>query len=145
MFASLLQALGVNSSFFVQFSVFLLFYPVLSRLLFRPYFHLHNQREQETVERMKQAEQLLEKKQNLQEKYKKKAYIINEAFNKMYNQKSKSLKEHFVNKKMQEKQKIQREFEKKQQAFLKEVSEVEKFLQSEVKGLTKVAVDRLVS
>ena len=145
MFTSLLQALGVNSSFFIQFSIFLLFYPILSRWLFRPYFRLHSQRERETVERMKKAEQLLEKKQNLQEKYEKKAYLINKAFNKMYSQKSKSLKEYVVNKKIQERQKIQKEFEKQQQTFLKEISEVEKLLQSEVKGLTKVAVDRLIS
>ena len=145
MFASLLQALGVNSSFFVQFFIFLLFYPVLSCLLFRPYFRFHNKREQETVERIKQAEQLLEKKQNLQEEYEKKAYAINEAFNRMYSQESKSLKEHFLNKKIQDRQEIQKEFEKKQQGFFKEMNEAEKLLQSEVSGLTKVAVNRLIS
>ena len=145
MFVSLLQALGVNSSFFIQFSIFFIFYPILSRLLFRPYFRLHSQRERETVERMKQAEQLLEKKQNLQKKYEKKAYAINETFNKMYAQEGKLLKECFLDKKLQERQKIQEELEKKQQAFFKEMNEVEKLLQSEVKGLAKVAMDRLIS
>ena len=145
MFASLLQALGVNSSFFVQFFIFLLFYPVLSRLLFRPYFRLHNKREQETMERMEKAERLSERRQHLQKEYKEKAYAVNEAFNKMYNRESKILRERFLNKKMQDKQENQRAFEEKRQVFLKEIKEAEKLLQTEVKGLTKIAVDRLIS
>lgn len=145
MFTSLLQALGVNSSFFVQFFIFLLFYPILSRLLFRPYLRLHSQRERETIERVKQAEKLLEKKQSLQKKYEKKAYTINEEFNRIYHQKSKSLRERFLNKKNQDRQKAQQEFIEKQNLLFKEVKEVEKLLQSEVKELTTAAVGRLIS
>ena len=145
MFSSLTQALGVDSTFFVQFLIFLLFYPVLSRLLFRPYCQLQDQRERETVERMKQAEKLKEKKQILQKEYEKTARHFNEEFNKTYNEESKKLKEIFLKQRIKNQKKTQKEYEQKNKTLLQEIKEAEAQMQSEINQLTKEAVDRLVS
>lgn len=145
MFVSLIQALGVDSTFFIQFGIFLLFYPILSRLLFLPYFKLQNQREKETVERMKQVEKLEEKKKKLQQEYEQKAHGINERFSKMYNEESKLLKESFLRRKEEKKEENKKIYEQKVEALLQEVKEAEGQMGDEVNQLAKMAINRLIS
>lgn len=145
MFSSLMQALGVNSSFFIQFLIFLFFYPLISRFLFRPYFKLHIQREKETLERMKQVEKLKEKKEGLQKEYNEKVRCINEEFTKLYQQESRQIKEHFLKQRINNQVKTKKEYEEKRKSFLKEVKEIEVKMQAEVPQLAKSALDHLVS
>ena len=145
MFASLIQALGVDGTFFVQFIIFLLFYPVLSRFLLRPYFQLQNQREKETVGCMKQAEKLKEKQLSLKEQYERKARDINEQFNKLYGEESKKLRELFLQRRMKNQEEIQKEYEQEKEGFFQEVEIAKNRLQSEVNELTGEAVERLIS
>lgn len=145
MFVSLIQALGVDSTFFIQFGIFLLFYPILSRLLFLPYFKLQNQREKETVERMKQVEKLGEEKKKLQQEYEQKAHEVNEQFSKMYNKKSKLLKESFLRRKEEKKEENKKIYEQKVEALLQEVKEAEGQMDDEINQLAKMAINRLMS
>lgn len=145
MFSSLIQALGVDSSFFIQFVIFLFFYPILSSFLFRPYFRFQNQREKETSERMRQVAKLKEKKEALQEVYNEKARSINEEFNRLYQQKSKQMRESFLKERVNNQKKIQREYEERSKAFFNQVVEAEDQIQKEVYQIAKIAADRLTS
>ena len=145
MFSSLLQALAVDSTFFVQFFIFLAIYPVLSRLLFRPYFQLENQRERETRFRMQKAEELKKKKEDLRREYEQKAHDIKEGFNKLYNQKSKELRKSFLKVKTQNQKEIQKEHEQKNKVLFQEIKEAEAQLQAEIEPLTRTAVECLIS
>ncbi len=145
MFVSLIQALGVDSTFFIQLVIFLLFYPILSRLLFLPYFKLQNQREKETVERMKEVTSLEQEKERLQEEYKKRAHEINETFNKIYMKESKLLRESFLKRREKKQAENKDQYEKKIKDLLQEIKTVEEQLNKEVNQLTEVAVSRLIS
>ena len=145
MFSSLVQALGVDNSFFIQFLVLLLFYPVLSRLLFYPYFKFHNQREEETLDRMNRVEKLKEKKVSLQEIYNKKAHFVNAEFNRIYQQNGKQIKESFLQERESKQIKIQKEYEEKSKAFFHEIKQAEDQVQKEVDEIAKMVVNRLIS
>lgn len=145
MFSSLIQALGVDGTFFVQFVIFLLFYPILSHWLFLPYFKLQNQREEETVKRLKQVEELQRKKEHLKKEYEQKAYNINEKFNKIYNEESKQLRQSFLRRRIENQEENRREYERKSQTLLQEIKSAEDQMQSEINQLTEIAVDRLIS
>ena len=145
MFSSLIQALGVDSSFFIQFVIFLFFYPILSSFLFCPYFRFQNQREKETSERMRQVAKLKEKKEALQEVYNEKARSINEEFNRLYQQRSKQMRESFQKERMNNQRKIQREYEERSKVFFNQVVEAEDQVQKEVHQIAKIAVDLLTS
>ena len=145
MFSSLAQALAIDYTFFIQFAIFFLFYPVFSRFLFYPYFQLQNQREQETGERMKQVEKWKTKKQVLQEQYEQKACDLNEDFNKLYNKGSVQIKEVFLENKIKIQKGIQTEYVQKREALMKDIEEAGMNLQADINQLTKAAVNRLVS
>lgn len=140
-----MQSLGVDSTVFVQFFIFLLFYPVLSCLLFRPYFKLQNQKEHETSERMKQAEKFKAKQQNLQEQYKKLTYKFNKEFNDIYNQESQKIKQTFLNRQSKNQAVLLKEFKEKQQIFFQEIKKAESEIQIDIKELTKTATHCLTS
>ena len=145
MFVSLIQALGVDSTFFIQLLIFLLFYPVLSRLLFLPYFKLQNQREKETVERMKKVTLLEQEKKRLKEKNKERTHKINETFNRIYGEESKVLRESFLKRQEKKQQENKNQYEQKIEDLLQEIKTVEGQLHREVNQLAEVAVGRLTS
>ncbi len=92
MFYSIMESLGLNESFFVQFVIFLLIYPVLSKLLFGPYFRLYSKKEKETSLRMKEVEELKKKQELLQAEYERKAKQLNEKFRSLYEKGEKEIK-----------------------------------------------------
>ena len=145
MLASLLQALGVDSTFFIQFGCFLLFYPILSRGLFQPYFRIQNQREKETIECMKEVETLKATQQDLKVKYTKKARELQEKFNLLYNKKSRLLKEAHLKRQAENKEHFLKEYEEKSKILSKQARKAEDSLQPEIKFLTKTAVEHLIS
>ncbi|MDE0120096.1 MAG: hypothetical protein OXM55_08845 [Bdellovibrionales bacterium] len=145
MFSSLAQALAIDYTFFIQFTVFLICYPVFSRLLFYPYVQLQNLRDKETKERMKQVEKWEEKRKILQEQYEQKVRDINEGFNRLYNEGSVRLKEDFFKKKREVQEKIQKGYEKERGKLKEEVEEARRSLKKETNQLVTAAVHRLVS
>ena len=64
MINSLVEALNIDSTFFIQLLFFAVFYPVLSRGLFKPWYRLHTARESLTSSRFKKAEKLKLKKRS---------------------------------------------------------------------------------
>ena len=144
MFSSLAQALGVDSSFFVQFAVFLVFYPVLARALFRPYVRLADKRERETALRIKKAEELKAQTQALEEEYKTKARKLNENFNKLYERESKKLRVELLKQSAQLQEKMQKEHEQKKATVLQEIKTAEKQIQLETDDLIQSAVGKLL-
>jgi len=145
MFSSLLQALGVNSTFFIQFFIFLIFYPVLSRMLFRPYCKILAKKEKETSERMKEAENLKKKKEDLQIEYDLKAKKIDKEFNEMYQKESKKIRDSFAQKRLKSQEDMRVQYNEQRQSLFKEIKDAEDKLQLEIKPLTEITVDRLVS
>ncbi len=145
MFSSLIQALGVNDTFFIQFLIFLALYPILSRALFYPYFQLNNQRELETRERMKQVDKLKEKQLSLKTKYERKARDIDEQFNKIYSRESKKIQERVLRDRIGNQKELQMENERETKAFLQEIKKTELQMQAEIKQLANITLDRLLS
>ncbi len=144
MFSSLTEALGVDGTLWIQFLIFLFFYPVFSRWLFRPYFHLQNQREKETKERLKQAEKWEKKKQDLEREYETKAQSLNEKFNILYNEGSQKLKEKFSQSRLKGEKVIKEEYKQKKADFFQEMEQAEILMQSEINPLAETALNRLL-
>lgn len=144
MFSSLTQALGVDGTLGIQFLIFLLFYPVLSRWLFRPYFHLQNQREKETKARLKQAEKWEKKKEDLEKEYETKAQNLNKKFNILYSEGSQKLKENFLQNRLNDEKSLEEEYMQKKTTFFQEIEKAEAHLKLEINPLAKTALDRLL-
>ena len=145
MFSSMAEALGINSTFFVQFVIFLLFYPVLSRWFFRPYFQQEQKREQETTKRVQQAEQLKEKQQALEKEYKARAYQLNKDFNTLYNKEIQKLKSAFLNKENQKTEEIKQEYQQKQKSLSQEIKQAQQDMKAEIPALSSAVHQRLLS
>ena len=139
------EALGINSTFFVQFVIFLVFYPVLSRYLFRPYFQQEQKREQETAKRVQQAELLKEKQQALEKEYKAKAYQLNTDFNTLYNKEIQKLKEDFLKKETQKTKEIKQEYQQKQNFLVQEIKQAQQDMLAEIPALSSATAQRLLS
>ncbi|MGE0526349.1 MAG: ATP synthase F0 subunit B [Bdellovibrionales bacterium] len=96
----LLFSLGVNSSLFVQFAIFLVVYVVLKNLLFEPYFRAFNERNERTVGQTEMAERYLSEARELEDKFAIRAKEVNERYKAVFDKsRSEALKEydHLVN------------------------------------------------
>ena len=145
MFSSLIEALGVDGTFFIQFLIFLLFYPLCSRLLFRPYFKLNSQREKETSDRIKKAQQYQQKNEDLKKEYELRARRLSQQFNELYNTKSQTIKAELLKQYTAEQKKLTTEFQKKRTLLQTELKTAGEQLQSEVAPLAQTVKDRLLS
>ena len=145
MFSSLGQALGINSTFFVQFLVFMALYPVLSRMLFRPYFRLHEKREEQTRGRMTKADKWQKEEQALKTQYEQSARQIHLRFEEMYRKESKKLKQNLLEDEEKKQTALRQEYKQKTHELLQEVKEKEQSLYSEAEALSDLACQRLLS
>lgn len=68
---SIFHALGVNSTVFVQFGIFVVFYFIAGRLFFRPYARLFEYRRKETVDDRLAAERMLARAEEKLSEYQK--------------------------------------------------------------------------
>ncbi len=57
--SAVLEQLGLDSTFFIQFGIFAALFFILSRSYFRPFLHLFELRHQKTVEDRESAEKLV--------------------------------------------------------------------------------------
>ncbi len=137
MFSSLAEALGINGTFFVQFLVFLALYPLLSRLLFRPYFRLHEQREEQTRGRMEKADKWRKEEESLKTEYEESARRMNRLFDEMYREKSKKLKQNLLEDEEEKQKELRKEYEQKTRNLLREIKEKEQSLYSETDSLSE--------
>ncbi len=86
----LLNALGVNSTVFVQFAVFLVTYVIVSKILFWPYFRAFEMRTQLTVGRSAEAEKIQAETANLQTEYETVAKDLSSKIRTVYEAKRKA-------------------------------------------------------
>ena len=145
MFSSLFEALGVNSTFFVQFAIFLCFYPVLTSWLIRPYFEVHKKREEKTKGTWEQAEKLKLQEEKLQKEYEQKAKEVNENFKNLYEQESQKIKTKLAKEDLINREKLKTEMEQKKTILLKEVKEIKTNLAKEIGPLSQAVVEKLSS
>ena len=145
MFSSLFEALGVNGTFFVQFAIFLCFYPLLTSWLVHPYFEVQKNREKKTKGTWAEAEKLKIQEQKLQAEYERKAKEVNENFKNLYEQESQKIKAMLVKEDLQNREKLKTEMEQKKSILLKEVTEIKTDLTKEVKVLSDLVVEKLSS
>ena len=145
MFSSLAESLGMNGTFFVQFLIFLALYPVLSRLLFRPFFHLHEQREKQTLGRMKKADEWPKEERALKAEYEEKARRIDRRFDEIYLKESKRLKQGFLEDKERKQKALQKDQKQKNREILQEIKQKEHSLFSEAGRLSKTLIHHLLS
>ena len=145
MFSSLFEALGVNSTFFVQFAIFLCFYPVLTSWLIRPYFEVHKKRERKTKGTWEQAEKLKLQEEKLQKEYEQKAKEVNENFKNLYEQESQKIKTKLAKEDLINREKLKTEMEQKKTILSKEVKEIKTNLAKEIGPLSQAVVEKLSS
>ena len=145
MFTTLVQALGLNSTFFIQFLIFLILFPVLAKGLIGPYFKLNLLREKETKKRMESAARWKEKKSLLETDYQKKAQTIHADFQKIFKAKSQVLESEFAEKKQKALEELKKENQRKLSLLDQELKEAEALLIKEAEALSESAFQRLVS
>ncbi len=81
---SLLTALGVNQTLWIQLGCFLVSYIALTELIFKPYMKAYHEREKRTVGGEEFAIRIIEEAQELTGNYEKKAREINADIKSMY-------------------------------------------------------------
>ena len=145
MFATLTEALNLNSTFFVQFLIFLAMYPLLSRLLIGPYFKLHLLREKRTKNLMQEAEQWQKKQEILKQKYIEKAQQIDKNFQQIFLQQSRQINEEFLQKKQKEMEKFYKEQTGRLERLNIELQEIKNQSVKQVKPLAEQAFHHLTS
>lgn len=79
-----LSALGVNSTLFLQFFVFLIAYVFLNTLVFVPYHRAYEERKKRTEGNSDRAERILSESQQLEIEYEKKARELNKETKNIY-------------------------------------------------------------
>lgn len=144
MFSSLALALGLDFTFFIQFSLFLLVYPVVSYWLLCPYVDLQKKREKQTLGAKKQAEYLYQKTEKLRLQYQQKAREVHNIFNQQYKERSQQLKIKYLSASQNIKQQIQSKFIEGQKQLKQELSIADKKLSVEVPVLTQKIVQTLL-
>ncbi len=85
-FINLLVSLGVDSSVFYQFSIFLVSYIAMYFLVFKPYYKAYGQRVENTVGSQESNERVLEEAQEIQVEFESKTRDINSEYKKIYTQ-----------------------------------------------------------
>ena len=68
---SVLEQLGLNNTFFIEFAIFVVLYLLLSNIYFKPFLKLFQQRHKKTVEDKETAEKLMMQAQVKLEEYQK--------------------------------------------------------------------------
>jgi len=84
---SLLSALGVNQTIWIQLACFLVSYLALTQLVFKPYMKAYHEREKRTVGNEESAVRIIEEAQELTANYEKKARDLNSQIKHLYDQK----------------------------------------------------------
>ena len=84
---SLLTALGVNHTIWIQLGCFLVSYVALTELVFKPYMKAYHEREKRTVGGEEFAIRIIEEAQELTSHYERKAREINSEIKGLYDQK----------------------------------------------------------
>ena len=140
-----IEALNLNSTFFIQFLIFLSIYPLLSKLLIGPYFKVHLLREKKTKNLMQEAEKWQKKQEASKEEYVKKAQQIDKDFQQIFLQHSRQINEEFSQKKQKEVEKIQKEQITRFQNLDIELQQARNQTAKQIKPLAEQAFHRLIS
>ncbi len=140
-----IEALNLNSTFFIQFLIFLSIYPLLSKLLIGPYFKVHLLREKKTKNLMQEAEKWQKKQEASKEEYVKKAQQIDTDFQQIFLQHSRQINEEFSQKKQKEVEKIQKEQITRFQNLDIELQQARNQTAKQIKPLAEQAFHRLIS
>jgi F0F1-type ATP synthase membrane subunit b/b' len=80
----LLISLGVNQTLAYQFGIFVVVYLTLKYVLFVPYFHAYNERNERTVGKTELAERFVAETHELEQAYAQKAQEVNERYKSVY-------------------------------------------------------------
>lgn len=81
---NIINALGINSTLWVQLGVFVFSYLVLSRLVFSPYYRAFHERQSRTVGDQYEAEKISKQALALEEQYKNKIRDLNNEVKSIY-------------------------------------------------------------
>ncbi len=84
---SLLSALGVNETIWIQLGCFLVSYVALTQLVFKPYLKAYHERENRTIGGEETAVRIIEEAQELSGSYEKRAREMNSEIKHVYDRK----------------------------------------------------------
>ncbi len=136
MLTALIQALGLDITFFVEFLIWLALYPIILKGLITPYMILHNQKESSIGGRNKRSEILQEQITHLKLKYETIAQQLQSTFRMKYQKQSQPIKEQILREGIQKKQLLKKEANMQLKNLDREVHQTEQALSSEITHLT---------
>lgn len=145
MFHSLIQALGLDSSFFIQFLIFCLLYPVIQRGLILPFYRLHQERERQTSQKIQKAQALKQQIKHLQKEYEQRAGTLHQDFQKLYDREQARLFKSFSDLKNQSLKTMEKEHQMQKQKLYQEFRQAEREVKREIKPLAERILNRLNS
>ena len=140
---NLIQTVGLDSSFFFQLALAVALYFVLKKLLFQPYIESFERRQELTKGRMKSSKELEDKIEENKRLYEKKAKLIHEQFQEVFNEIKQETQERCQNEilqlKQEQKEFIGKEKEKLSRALKEETIRLEK----ELPALTNLLIEKI--
>ena len=143
MFHSLIQALGLDSSFFIQFLIFCLLYPLIQRGLVLPFYRLHQERERQTSQKIQNAQTLKQQIQQLQKEYGQRTGLLHQNFQKLYDREQTLLSKTFSDLKNQSLKAMEEEHQRKKQKLYQEFKQAEQEVKRDIKPLADSILSRL--
>jgi F-type H+-transporting ATPase subunit b len=142
---AVIEQLGLDKTFFVQFAIFLVFFMVLARLYFRPFLGLFEARHKKTVEDREAAEKLVAQAEAKFEEYKRKLAEERQAAKKEFDTalaQAKKEEASVLGAAREEAKKITQEAA---ESVAKQREQLKKSLEAEVEALARTISERLVS
>ena len=141
----LVKTIGLDSSFFYQLVLAVVLYFILKKLFLQPYLESFEKRQKLTRGRMKSSEELGKKVEESKALYEKKAKLVHEQFQEVFNKIKQKSQEDYLKEILQmrkeQKEFITREKESLNQALRKQSDSLEK----ELPFLTKLLVEKIKS
>ena len=140
----LLNQLGINSSFLLQFVVFILAYGVLSRFLFKPYLKILEQREKRTLGGQTEVKSLLEEEEKVYRTYKNKLQDLQQQISAFFQKAEHSAKQNCEEKLQTAHKKRQQQLADLQEKLKKQLGEEETKTEEEAQKLTAIITSKLI-
>lgn len=142
--SSLLNALGVNETIWLQLACFIVSYLALSHLVFKPYMKAHHEREKRTVGNEESAVRIIEEAQDLHSNYELKAKALNSEIRSIYDkQRSDALKDYETMIK-DARESAQQAMAATREKIAQEIQTAQKKLAVEIPGVAQAITNRLL-
>ena len=141
---SVMNELGVNSSFFVQFVIFLLAFPFLHFLIFRPHFLALKQRQSRTEGDEVLAEKMKQEISDLEKQYQNRQRTLNQDLKEIYTKANKDIDLKKAEVVLRAHEKARKKVEQAHKTLQSSVIEARKTLPKEVSSVSDKIIEKVL-